>query len=505
MLAFVFRRIWNRIFRGVEITGLDRVAERIRQHPVVLVPCHRSHFDYLILSYIFHGQFLSPPHIAAGINLSFFPLGMLFRGAGAYFIRRTFEGNELYTMVFRQYLTYLMREGYTQEFFIEGGRSRSGKILTPKLGMLGAIVNAFGREIHRDLYLVPVSISYERLVEEETYKHELLGEKKQQESLLSLIRARSVLRRNYGKAYVNFGEPISLDAALGELRARFGVEGDEPEIEEEKRRFTLKLGFRLLREVNAASVVTAPSVAATVLLSNPYPAIRYADFLRTAHLLLDHAAAEGAPFTHSLEQDRQTFRDTLGFLQTSGLVVSIADPDGEILQVSDEKRINLDFYKNNSIHLYVVLALLSHGLLGGVDRARLKEDLWWWLDLFRNEFVLPEREMLATQVSRLLDRFRTLGILGDGAMPGEHPLLRATASILQNFREAYWVAVRVLASIGPEGTTEQAIVEEMRRIYGVNLLLGVLRKPEGNTLVTLENALHRLEEMGYAAIERQGR
>jgi glycerol-3-phosphate O-acyltransferase len=505
ILAFVFRRIWNRIFRGVEITGLDRVADRIRQHPVVLVPCHRSHFDYLILSYIFHGQFLSPPHIAAGINLSFFPLGMLFRGAGAYFIRRSFDDNELYKVVFRQYLTYLIREGYTQEFFIEGGRSRSGKILTPKLGMLSAIVNAFLRGIRRDLYLVPVSISYERLVEEEAYKQELLGEEKPKETLLSLLRARSVLRRNYGKAYVNFGEPISLDGTLGELRARFGADHDHPGIEEERRRFTLKLGFRILREVNAASVVTAPSIAATVLLSNPYSAIRYPDFLRAAHLLLDHATAEGASFTRSLEQDRETFRDTLSFLQTSGLVVSIPDPDGEILHLPDDKRINLDFYKNNAIHLFVLLALLSHSLVRGVARDDLKDDLWWWLDLFRNEFVLPEREMLTGQVGRLLERFRKLGILEDGASRPEHPLLRATASILQNFREAYWVALRVIAGIDGDGMSEKVVIDQTRRLYNVNLLLGVLRKPEGNTIVTLENALRRFQEMGYVSVEGRGR
>jgi len=194
ILAFVFRRIWNRIFRGVEITGLDRVADRIREHSVVLVPCHRSHFDYLILSYIFHSEFLSPPHIAAGINLSFFPLGMLFRGAGAFFIRRSFGDNELYKAVFREYLTYLIRDGYTQEFFIEGGRSRTGKILTPKLGMLSAIVNSFLHGVRRDLYFVPVSISYERLVEEEAYKRELLGAEKEKENFLALLRARSVLR-----------------------------------------------------------------------------------------------------------------------------------------------------------------------------------------------------------------------------------------------------------------------------------------------------------------------
>ena len=163
----------------------------MKQHPVVLVPCHRSHFDYLILSYLFHANYLSPPHIAAGINLSFWPLGPLFRGAGAYFIRRSFEGNELYKTVFRNYLTFLIREGYTQEFFIEGGRSRTGKILTPKLGMLSAIVNAFIAGVRRDLYLVPVSIHYGRVVEEESYRRELVGAEKEKESLLSLLKART--------------------------------------------------------------------------------------------------------------------------------------------------------------------------------------------------------------------------------------------------------------------------------------------------------------------------
>src|SRR5205823_6192479 len=129
-----------------------------------------SHFDYLILSYIFHLNYLSPPHIAAGDNLSFWPMGPLFRGAGAFFIRRTFEDNELYKMVFRKYLTFLMREGYTQEFFIEGGRTRTGKILTPRLGMLSAFVNAFVQGVRRDLYFVPISIHYGRIPEEEKHR-----------------------------------------------------------------------------------------------------------------------------------------------------------------------------------------------------------------------------------------------------------------------------------------------------------------------------------------------
>ncbi|MGH7896623.1 MAG: 1-acyl-sn-glycerol-3-phosphate acyltransferase, partial [Candidatus Binatia bacterium] len=504
ILAFVFRRIWNRIFLGVKISGLDGVAERIREHPVVLVPCHRSHFDYLILSYIFHSQFLSPPHIAAGINLSFFPLGMLFRGAGAYFIRRTFEGNQVYKEVFRHYLGYLIREGYTQEFFIEGGRSRTGKILTPKLGMLSAIVDAFLHGVRRDLYFVPVSITYERLVEEEAYKRELMGAKKQKETLLALLRARSVLKTNYGKAFVVFGEPISLDRELGALKSRLAAAPDDPALEQERRRFTLKLGFRLLGEVNAASVVSAPSIAATVLLSNQYPAIRTAHFLRSARILLDHAEREGARFTESLAEDRETFSDTLAFLQRSGLVVRIEDGDDGILHVPDDKRINLDFYKNNTIHLFVVLSLISDGLLRGLRAEALREEVWRWLDLFRNEFVLPERESLPRQAAVLMNR------LGDpGAAPGrpaeERPALSLAASILQNFREAYWIAARTICSLGPAGKSESLLVDEMRRAYRANLLLGVLRKPEGNTTVTFQNALSRFQELGYTTFEGRGR
>jgi glycerol-3-phosphate O-acyltransferase len=154
VLETLFNRVWPRVFAGLEIIGLEKVIECVKEHPVVLVPCHRSHFDYLILSYIFHTNYLSPPHIAAGSNLNFWPMGSLFRGAGAFFIRRSFDDNELYKMVFRKYLTFLIREGYTQEFFIEGGRTRTGKMLTPKLGMLAAILNAFVGGVRRDLYLV---------------------------------------------------------------------------------------------------------------------------------------------------------------------------------------------------------------------------------------------------------------------------------------------------------------------------------------------------------------
>jgi glycerol-3-phosphate O-acyltransferase len=501
-LEFLFNRIWPRVFQGFEYNGLDKVIACVKQGPVVLVPCHRSHFDYLILSYLFHANYLSPPHIAAGINLSFWPLGPLFRGAGAYFIRRSFEGNELYKAVFRSYLAFLIRQGYTQEFFIEGGRSRTGKILTPKLGMLSAIVNSFVAGVRRDLYLVPVSIQYARVVEEESYKRELVGAEKEKESLLALLKARAVLRQKRGVVYVTFADPISLHDVLGTRRDRFAQAAHDPGIEEEKRRFTQKLGFRLLREVNAVAVAGPSPLLATVLLSSPTSGWRYAAFLDAARTLLRFLRHEGVRITAALERDADQFTEGLAFLEASGLIRR-QSVDGGVIHVPPEKRITLDFYKNNTLHFFLLATLLARALQAGLRGAALKDEVGWWLDLYRWEFPLPERETVAAELGRLLEYFRADGALvaGDGdAVNPAHPLLRCTATLLDNFCEAYWITARTAAQVDARGITHRALLEAIRKRFDTYLLLGEVRRPEGNSSVTFDNATNRLVEMGCLSI-----
>jgi len=500
-LEFAFNRIWPRMFRGFEYSGIEKVVECIRQHPVVLVPCHRSHFDYLILSYLFHANYLSPPHIAAGINLSFWPLGPLFRGAGAYFIRRSFEGNELYKIVFRNYLTYLIREGYTQEFFIEGGRSRTGKILTPKLGMLSAIFNAFIAGMRRDLYLVPISIHYGRVVEEEAYKRELIGAEKEKESFWALLKARTVLHQKYGTVYVTFADPISLNQVLGERKERLRTGTGQAAVEEEKRRLIQKLGFRILREANAVTVVGATQVTATVLLSSPQAAWRYPHFLAAAQTLVRFLRHQGITATSSLERNAADFKENLAFLESGGLIQRLADEDG-VLHVPPDKRITLDFYKNNAIHFFLLPALLSRALLAGLKGAAIKDEVSWWLDLYRWEFALPEREAVAVELGRLLEYFSVEGAIGSGdasAVDPLHLLLRSTAGILDNFCEAYWITAQTLLRLSGGGMAAKAVLEAARQRYTTGLLLGEVRKPEGNSTVTLGNAIDRYTEMGLIA------
>ena len=503
----IFNRIWPRVFAGLEILGLEKVAECVKEHPVVLVPCHRSHFDCLILTYIFHMNYLSPPHIAAGINLSFWPMGPLFRGAGAFFIRRTFEDNELYKMVFRKYLTFLIREGYTQEFFIEGGRTRTGKILTPRLGMLSAIVNAFLQGVRRDLYFVPISIHYGRIPEEEAYSREITGaQKKQKETLGALFRARSVLKRRYGTAYISFADPISLDAVLGEQRERFREGGGQPAVEEDKRRFIQRLGFRMLREVNAASVAGATSVSASALLGAPQAAIRVGEFLTSAHALVGLLRTQGVRLTSSLERNEASnYRESLAWLEAGGVLERLPDSDGIVVHVPTEKRVNLDFYKNNTIHFFLLPSLLTHALLTDTPLAALVEHVRWWLDLYRWEFPLPVRENLGAELQRWLAHYRDCGAVVGDAPTVDHPVIRATAGLLENFREAYLVAARTIASQKEWPIAQPALMQRMQRQFVTSLLLGEVRKPEGNSTAIFANALARIGELGYVATIRRGR
>ena len=506
VLEAIFSWIWPRVFSGLEILGLEKVIECVKEHPVVLVPCHRSHFDYLILTYIFHMNYLSPPHIAAGDNLNFWPMGPLFRGAGAFFIRRKFDDNELYKMVFRKYLTFLIREGYTQEFFIEGGRTRTGKILTPKLGMLSAIVNAFAQGVRRDLYFVPISIHYGRIPEEEAYRREVSGEEKERESLGALLRARSVLKRRYGTVYVSYGEPISLDRALGPLRERAQTQPSDPAVEEDKRRFVMRLGFRLLREVNAAAVAGASSVSATALLGAPRPAIRVEDFLSSARAIVDLLRAQGVALTASLLRNETTnFHESLQWLETGGLLQKLQDGDGVVLHVPAEKRVNLDFYKNNTIHFLILPALVTRALLQGIPVSGLRQHVAWWLDLYRWEFPLPEREALGAELDGLLAYYRETDALVGDVLDFTHPVVRGTAELLENFREAYLVAARTIASQSEWPVSEAALLKRMRRQFATSLLLGEVKKPEGNSVITFQSSLSRLTELGHLGGERRGR
>jgi len=506
IVAYIFKKIWARMFSGIVPIGFDQVVNKVRHHPVVLVPCHRSHFDYLILSYLFHLNFVSPPHIFAGVNMAFWPLAPFLRGAGAYFVRRTFADNELYKQVFKQYLQFLIREGYTQEFFIEGGRSRTGKMMTPKLGMLSALVNAYLGGVRSDLFLVPVSIHYGRILEEDAFQFELRGGAKEAESFAGLLRARRFLRQRFGTVYLSFAQPISLRDSLGDRRARFSEGAENLAIEEEKRRFVQKLGFKILRDVNGCTVAGATSISATVLLSGPHRGTRYEDYARLANALARLVKAQGVKTTASLDRNIGDFRESLDFLAKSGLIDRIQRGNDEIIVVRENKRLALDFYKNNLIHAFVLPSLVCSALLEHQRDDDLIADVQRWLDVFRYEFALPDRHELRSHVEKSIARLQSLGAVSGEHTDPSHPVVIATIGALDVFREAYWLGTKTLSEVLPgDGLAEKALVAEYQKAYEAALLVGEAVQPEGATTVLFQNVISRLVELGYVRTEQRGR
>ncbi len=494
-LDVLVTRILGRLFERIEVHGLEKIVEAAKLHPLVLIPCHRSHIDYVILSWLFYENHLVPPLVAAGINLAFWPLGAIFRRAGAYFLRRTFEGDRLYATVFRAYVQQLLRDGATQEFFIEGTRSRTGRTLPPRLGMLGMVLAAYARGVRSDVQLVPIGLSYERVVEEASLTEERRGARKARENLGALLRARRVLERRFGTVVVRFGEPISLAAEVGPSRPASG--GPTPDDAERLRAHTERLGTEIARRLAWLVAAGRTHVGAAALLASPAAGVLRADFVRRAREITEVLRLVDAPLADAMLGDEAAdFAGTLDFLVAAGLVERIADRSGEILHVSSDARVLLDYYRNAIAAPLAPAAALALAL--GQGRADAPAAAAYWLELARVEFFPPPREALAPLLERLLERFRALA-----------PDARAewlelfSAQILPALQSYHALCTSVLHA---DGTGErEAILGAARAALRRGLLLGESRHPEAENPTALENALERLIDEGILVTDSTGR
>ncbi|MDZ4163650.1 MAG: 1-acyl-sn-glycerol-3-phosphate acyltransferase, partial [Smithellaceae bacterium] len=268
--------LWNNIYDGLVIDreGLAKIRSLSKKMPFVIIPCHRSHIDYLVLSYVFYMHKIQMPFIAAGENLSFWPIGYLFRKSGAFFLRRTFKGDVLYGEVFAKYLKILMQEGLPMEFFIEGGRSRTGKMVLPKYGILSMIIQAYQEKACNDLAMIPIYIGYDKVVEEKAYLNELAGAAKEREKTTDVIKSGKILGKRFGSVYVNVGEPVLLKSYLAEQEKSLTEMNTS-----ERQSFYRKIGYEIVLAINEVSVVTPFSLVATGLLSHDRRGIAHEELM----------------------------------------------------------------------------------------------------------------------------------------------------------------------------------------------------------------------------------
>jgi glycerol-3-phosphate O-acyltransferase len=351
-------RLWNRLYDGIEFGHVETLERTAEGNEIVYVPCHRSHMDYLLLSYVIYVNGFAIPHIAAGINLNLPIVGRFLRKGGAFFIRRSFRGNALYTVVFMKYLAAIMARGHSIEYFIEGGRSRTGRLLQPKTGMLSMTVRSFLRDPARPVVFVPVYFGYERIVEGSTYIGELSGKPKEKESVFGLLRAVRKLRQRFGKVHVNLGEPISLTALLDRHQPDWRAQkfDDDTRLPWINKAVDVLAGH-IMCSINAAASVTPIGLLAMTLLATPRQALLEADLLRQIDLY--SALLRGFPYSNRVTITEMSSAEVLAYGISMQVVSRQEQGLGDIVRMSDENAILATYYRNNIVHLFAMPSLVA--------------------------------------------------------------------------------------------------------------------------------------------------
>jgi len=506
-LAPLMGWMFDRIYDGIEVdeTGLERALAAARNGAaIVLCPSHKSHIDYLVMSWVLWRRGYQAPVVAAGANLSFFPLGPVLRRAGAFFLRRSFGADRLYTATFKAYVKKLVRDGTHQEFFPEGGRSRTGKLLAPKLGLLGWEVDAVLEGARNDIAFVPVSIDYEKIVEGGSYSKELLGGEKQAEDVRALISAPRVLFRRYGRIHLTFDEPILLRAFM---HAR-GLDDPETVTEEQKRSLVRALGNRIMWGIARVSTVTPHALVSAGLLAHPGRGLPAHAIAARVGALRAMAAEEGSPLSAGLAGAPTDptvpgpVREAMNSFVKDKLVRTDQAKGETMFLPVDERRVQLAYYKNTLMNLAAPRALVACAVLrGGEDRSEsaVRARALYLSRLFKFEFIYrvdaPFETIFAETVDRLVGA-RLLHREGGGLGPASAeaiPTLEFLADLLRDYLQSYLLAFLTLEDVAEGGPMDRkAFVRAALETGRLEFLSGRLDAAEAISRTTLENALSYL-------------
>jgi glycerol-3-phosphate O-acyltransferase len=510
-------RLWNRLYDGVVFGHVETLEQTAEGNEIIYVPCHRSHMDYLLLSYAIYVHGYAIPHIAAGINLNLPIVGRFLRKGGAFFIRRSFRGNALYTVVFMKYLAAIMARGHSIEYFIEGGRSRTGRLLQPKTGMLSMTVRSFLRDPTRPIVFIPVYFGYERIVEGSTYIGELSGKPKEKESVAGLIRTVRRLRQRFGQVHVNLGEPIK----LAELLARYDPDWRTRVVEDDTRvpwvgAAVDELASTIMRHINAAAAVTPINLLAITLLATPRLALPKTDLLRQMDLYRELMRC----FSYS---DRVTVTsmsaaEILAYGQSMKTVSVEAHPLGDIVRMSDESAVLATYYRNNILHLFampslVACAFVSNATVRTNDIQRL---VWRIYPYIAAELFLRWTEgELADVVVEVLVCLERQGLIESDTERTEWrrpppaseqamQLSLVAQATIQTI-ERYYLAIAILLKAGSGEVTQVALeqrcqltAQRMAMLYGLN-------SPEFFDRAMFENFIDLLRARGVVRLANGGK
>jgi len=510
--------LFRKVFDGMhyDLESFKKVREASSRGPLVLVPSHKSHMDYLIISSLFYINKIIPPHILAGSNLTFFPMGKIFRRSGAFFMRRTFKGLNLYAAVFKQYVKTLINEGYSIEFFIEGTRSRTGKIISPKMGMLKYLIEAVDEGYNKDLIFVPITVNYDRLLEENSYLKEIMGREKKTESTSGFFKSRKLIQKKYGNVYVEFNEPFT----LSEVRERFLEEKNVSNIDE----LVLELGNYIISAINDIVMVTPFAVITAALLNTTDRGFSRDIIRERIMLLLAFLRNAHYPLAKHIQTD-ENIDDVIDTVLASYIkdgIISSADSsqtaaEGEELYLIDhDQRGRISIYKNSIMHMMLPINLISLALIttadtGKTTRQKVSGEFEKLRDLLSREFVYPESlyktDAVIDSATKYLESLNIINIRGkditieeNGAMP-----LKFYSGMIQDYLESLLIVINGVAEIQSATIPRQELVVGIRKT-GVRMYnLGEIQCSESLSVINYNNAVDMMCDAGILKIQGEGK
>jgi len=514
-LEVVLSWLWNRIYNGIAINNIQVVKDVAQDNAVVYVPCHRSHIDYLLLSYVLYKNGLMPPHIAAGINLNMPIVGPILRRGGAFFMRRSFKDNPLYATVFNEYLHVMFSRGYSVEYFVEGGRSRTGRMLQPRPGMLAMTVRSFLRDHRKPIVFVPVYIGYEKVMEGRSYLGELRGKKKQKESVLGLAKTVRKLSHSFGRVAVNFGEAIPLSEVLDDVHDSWRQEAYDAEYRPSWLPDAVsELSLRVASNINASVAVNPIGITATVLLGTERLAMDEGQLIR----LMDQYAGllHSFPYADTVTLPEGSGKEWLAYCENMGLIARQPQKLGDIIALEGSNAILMTYYRNNIQHLFALPSLIA-SLFENKDSLRrdkvvflasmaypyLQSELFL---RYRNEEV---EEVINQWIDVLLDQGllepRNDDRIGRPEEGTEQALrLRILSRFIIQTLERYHIALGILRKYG-SGKISAAELEEQSTLLAerMSILFG-LNAPEFFDKSLFRNFIANLQKNGVISTDDNG-
>jgi len=513
-LDVVLTWVWNKIYNGVNVYNIERLQNANKDNEIIYVPCHRSHIDYLLLSYVLYHNGLQVPHIAAGINLNMPVVGPILRRGGAFFMRRTFKGNKLYAAVFDEYLHSVFSNGYSTEYFVEGGRSRTGRTLNPKAGMLAMTLRSYLRDSRKPIIFMPVYVGYEKVFESSSYQGELKGKKKKKEGLGSLFTSLRSMKRSFGKVRVTFGDPINFDNLLDNEQPNWRDQRSDNNFKPEwTNKVVNKLALEVATQINNAASVNPINLVATGLLATPHLAM---DAQLLANQLDDYKRLlQSLPYTDLVEIPEGDGKDWIAYAEKMGMVSVASHTLGDIIQADDYQAVSLSYYRNNVFHIFAMPSLLASLFVNNRDHdlEEIQTLCKFLYPFFKAELFLRwDLEELPEVIDTWLEALVGLGLLErqgnrfsrPAANSNEYVKLAGFASVAMQTQERYFLTLSLLNKVGSGHINAKELEEQSSVLASRISVLHGISTPEFFDKNLFRTLIEQLLSQGLLVNDEEG-